>query len=91
LTETLRFLTGFAVPFTNHPAEQDSRMMKVKMKISGSFRTLEGARISACLRSLVSTARKPGRTPSKLSPHPRDQILQALAASADRLGVTLTR
>ena len=37
-------------------------MMKVKMKISGSFRTPEGAPISACLRSLVSTARKHGCT-----------------------------
>jgi len=57
---TLRFLTDFDVPFTNNLAEQDLRMMKVKMKISGAFRTLLGAQHFACLRSVVSTARKHG-------------------------------
>ena len=59
-TETLRFLADFDVPFTNNLAEQDLRMMKVKMKISGSFRTLEGAQTFATLRSVVSSARKQG-------------------------------
>ena len=52
-TETLRFLTDFDAPFTDNLAGQDLRMMKVKMKISGSFRTLEGAQIFATLRSEV--------------------------------------
>jgi len=73
-TETLRFLTDFDVPFTNNLAEQDLRMMKVKMKISGCFRTLEGARIFALLRSVVSTARKQ-----------RYNILQVLTATPERL------
>jgi transposase len=78
-TETLRFLTDFDVPFTNNLAEQDLRMMKVKMKISGSFRTLEGAQIFARLRSVVSTARKHGRN-----------ILQTLAARPSQIRLALT-
>ncbi|MGA8582991.1 MAG: hypothetical protein WB715_03985, partial [Roseiarcus sp.] len=41
-------------------AERDLRMMKVKMKISGGFRTLAGARTFACLRSVIATAKKQG-------------------------------
>lgn len=77
--ETLRFLTDFDVPFTNNLAEQDLRMMKVKMKISGSFRTFEGARIFAALRSIVSTARKQGAN-----------ILHILAASPEQVMQNLT-
>ena len=68
--DVLRFLYDFAVPFTNNEAERDLRMMKVKMKISGGFRTMAGARTFACLRSVISTARKQGWN-----------ILQTLAAS----------
>ena len=59
-TEVLRFLFDFAVPFTNNQAEQDIRMMKVTMKISGGFRTLSGAETFVTLRCVLSTARKPG-------------------------------
>jgi transposase len=79
-TETLRFLTDFDVPFTNNLAEQDLRMMKVKMKISGSFRTLDGAQIFATLRSVVSTARKHGANILKTLAAPPNQISLALTA-----------
>jgi len=59
-SDVLRFMRNFAVAFTNNLAEQDLRMMKVKMKISGGFRTLAGARTFASLRSVISTARKHG-------------------------------
>ena len=51
----------FDVPFTNNLAEQALRMMKVKMKISGAFRTPEGAQAFAALRSIIATARKQHR------------------------------
>jgi transposase len=72
--DVLRFLVDFDVPFTNNLAEQDIRMTKVKMKISGAFRTLAGAKNFACLRSIVSTARKQGY-----------DILQTLAATPDAI------
>lgn len=56
----LRFLTEAGVPFTNNQAERDVRMMKLLMKISGCFRTLQGAQDFATLRSVLSTARKQG-------------------------------
>ena len=58
--DVLRFLTDPSVPFTNNQAEQDLRMMKVRQKISGCFRTAAGAENFAALRSVLSTARKQG-------------------------------
>jgi len=55
---TLRFLTDPNIPFTNNLAEQDLRMMKTKTKVSGGFRSLDGAKYFARIRGFISTARK---------------------------------
>jgi transposase len=56
----LRFLTDPGVHFTNNLAEQDGRMMKLRQKISGGFRSQNGAKDFAVIRSVLSTARKQG-------------------------------
>jgi len=72
--DVLRFLVDFEVPFTNNLAEQALRMMKVKMKISGGFRTFDAAQDFAALRSVIATARKQ-----------RWNILQTLTRDASSL------
>jgi transposase len=77
--DVLRFLHDFAVPFTNNLAERDLRMMKVKTKISGAFRTFAGASAFATLRSVVSTARKRGWNILKTLTVQPQALIQALA------------
>jgi transposase len=67
--DVLRFLTDFTVPFTNNQAERDLRM-----KISGTFRTFEGAQVFADIRSVISTVRKHGAN-----------ILETLALSPQQI------
>jgi transposase len=72
--DVLRFLTDPLVPFTNNVAERDGRMMKLRQKISGGFRSEDGAKEFAVIRSLISTARKQGW-----------DVLKALTADPRRL------
>lgn len=52
------FVVHKEVPFTNNQAERDIRPTKTKMKVSGCFRTIEGANIYARVQGFVSTVRK---------------------------------
>ena len=56
----LRFLHQSTAPLTNNQAERDLRMIKCKQKISGGFRSFEGAEGFAAIRSFISTAKKQG-------------------------------
>ena len=58
----LLFMADPAVPFTNNLAERALRMAKLQMKISGCFRTLDGAARFARVRGLAETARQRGQT-----------------------------
>jgi len=76
--DVLRFLSDPDVPFTNNQAEQDARMMKVKQKISGGFRSEDGANTFVVNRTVISTAKKQGwNVLETLTQHP-GTLIQSL-------------
>jgi len=70
----LRFLADPGAPFANNLAERDGRMMKLRQKISGGFRSEDGAKDFSLIRLLLSTARKQGW-----------DMLETLTSQPDRL------
>ncbi|WP_371666479.1 transposase [Streptomyces sp. NBC_00289] len=57
----LRWVHDLDLPFDNNPAEQTIRMAKLRIKVSGSLRTLRGAQDFAAIRTYLATADRHGQ------------------------------
>jgi transposase len=72
MDDVLRFTTNTDLPSDNNLRERDIRMVKIAQKISGGFRSFEGAEAFLAFRSYLSSAAKQGAN--------RLEVLQQLFA-----------
>jgi len=84
----LRLLDDLRVPFDNHQAERDLRMVTLPQTISGCWRTLAGAPAFLTVRSYVSTARNHGVDPLHALRQLSSRAAPWLAAPAGRCSPT---
>ncbi|MCY4197850.1 MAG: transposase [Rhodobacteraceae bacterium] len=83
--DVLRFTRDPTVPVTNNEAERALRPLKVQQKISGSFRSPEGARNHAVLRTVLDTARKQDWNLLETLQAPPDKLIKRLEMSGTAL------